>query len=319
MKLAPQDLLPALRKNLVNVAVLYGHHQGIMQGIVDEVIRFWPCVRVDPSGLSAHRDSLAVGSLFGQAPKVTVVHATPGEVTKITPLLAQWPKDFIVLVSSSAATCPPAISKQAVVGTVGCYSLTPAETKIFLQRHPVPITWSPEALTVAAQASCEGGWYQVATLASLACGDRPVSAQMCQAFCEPLLPDAGLSFLDVRVKSLETNKNLSHVAELPADECIKIVRAWQRHAVQVWQYKVMYASCGTDVWKKITPPVFFKHQALIQRAADVWSYEDLVVALQELLTLEVTIKTQPFGGAVPVSHFLYRWANVVRPDHAALR
>ena len=285
MKLSCAQVVPSLGEKTIRSYALYGSNAALMQGVIQEINEVFDSITVPADQLSAYRDDLETPLLFGTKPYVVLVEGSlPWSV--LGPILRTWPKNYAIVVSMS--TCPLPWSKYPEIAAVPCYECTLAESKTVMRRYfnREKIMLQADAFEWCALLTQSGQWrHVVRTVLLMGDTEKSVSLDDLRGLFPEPWHETSLSILQ---------GSQHRLSEEDMDDPIKIIRAWQRLILQVWQLKQFLRTQSSEkAMESIRPIVFFKHQSVVLKSAEKWSMMRIMRCLGQLIQTEVLVKKEP--------------------------
>jgi hypothetical protein len=298
MKISITQLLPCIMRKKYKGYVLYGHNEPLIHGVLREVRENVACEMVSEERIQNEGLQLLSPCLFGQTSELIVVSSVK-QVAWYGPLIkhSEASKAILIVLSSP---CPMPFIQALDIAVVACYECALEDSKFIMQRYAQRYCFklSPEVLDLCAHMGKDGNWAEMAKM--LSCQSEPITEELLNIlWTKPVDESFATLFLEgVSFFSLDDI------------EPMKVLRAWQRLLLQMWQLKLLMRH---DEPKKaltlVKPVIFFKHVPLILKKLPLWTCERFAFALKMLLECEKNCKQDLGRASQWMTQFLYRCAN----------
>lgn len=284
---------------------MYGHHQGLIQGALREIIQQTSCQFVEEEAFLSSPHLFLERTLF--SPPVHTVSplkililqnveekkwALYGEILEALPA-----NRALVLTHASAVAASPLVQhflQNAHTGAVPCYEGSLGDSRVFLARglQLKGLSLTPDALEKCVNWTRNGAWVEAVESLALYRGLNKTLPLILAEVAEILQPEEDGTtwppFFSPDKTFFYTLLEAVH-----EENFIKNIRGWQRQVVQLGQLKHILTTetiAPELAAKRIRPPIFFKHIPLMLDQRHVWSLKALTKALQHLYACEILAK-----------------------------
>jgi DNA polymerase III delta subunit len=299
MKLLISDFFPAVTKRSFRHFLLYGNQEMIVQGLLEELEENTPLSFCQAQEFFQSPELWTCQSLFQAGPTLTVVtEITEKSFSVADSFLKNISNQSMLIFTStelrSQSSWVQHFQKSPHLAAISCYEASIPQSREILARLlkgvTIPLTWQNEL----AQWTQDGSWMCKSKTLKLyleSCSNNLLSKNIDFLFNTLPYHDVLLPF------QASTGTFLKSIQHLDDTEKLKIIKGWQRLAVQLCQLKSMY-NPKEDLAKlclQVKPTIFFKHIPLITKHFHQWSSQWLVDCLDALFEAEMSLKNKLYS------------------------
>lgn len=282
---------PSVLQKQLKGYLLYGHHAGLQQGAIEEIIACMPCTILKEEAFLADPGHFMAPTLFAPPQDKIFIISEVGEksLSLYLPYFQETTHIFIFTSATftTASSWVQHFSKSPQLASIACYEGCAKQSAIILTRYlkRAGLTLEPEVFTICAELTKEGTWQSTVDLLRMVPGTIRLEDL---AHLLPEVEQATASLLAPSVPEVyQSLKALEALADF-----LKVIRGWQKVLLQLWQLRtlIQQGRPAEEAIKAVAPPFFFKYAPAALQRIPIWTHQKLCQAMQLLHQAEIAAK-----------------------------